>query len=42
MDKWIERHRRQAEDRYRRLDGVLAAMNEQAADDSDQQKGSAA
>jgi DNA-binding transcriptional ArsR family regulator len=42
MDKWIERHRRQAEERYRRLDGVLAAMNEPAADDSDKQKGSAA
>jgi DNA-binding transcriptional ArsR family regulator len=26
MTKWIERHRRLAEERYRRLDGVLAAM----------------
>jgi DNA-binding transcriptional ArsR family regulator len=26
MTKWIERHRRQAEERYRRLDDVLAAM----------------
>lgn len=26
MTKWIERYRRQAEDRYRRLDDVLAAM----------------
>src|SRR3954452_6389253 len=42
MDKWIERYRRQAEERYRRLDAVLAAMNEQPTDDSDQQKGSAA
>src|SRR5215207_9656694 len=28
MTKWIERYRQQAEDRYRRLDAVLAAMNE--------------
>src|SRR3954471_16221528 len=35
MDRWIERYRRQAEDRYRRLDAVLAAMNEQPSDDSD-------
>lgn len=26
MTKWIERYRRQAEERYRRLDVVLAAM----------------
>ena len=26
MTKWIERYRRQAEQRYRRLDAVLAAM----------------
>ena len=31
MTKWIERYRRQAEERYRRLDDVLAAM----ADDAD-------
>lgn len=42
MDKWIERYRRRAEERYRRLDAVLAAMNEQPTDDSDEQKGSAA
>jgi hypothetical protein len=42
MDKWIERYRRQVEERYRRLDAVLAAMNEQPIDDSDEQKGSAA
>ena len=42
MDTWIERYRRQAEQRYRRLDAVLAAMNEQPIDDSDEQKGSAA
>jgi DNA-binding transcriptional ArsR family regulator len=28
MTKWIERYRRQAEERYRRLDAVLAAMRE--------------
>jgi len=28
MDAWIERYRRRAEQRYRRLDAVLAAMNE--------------
>ncbi|MFN8081537.1 MAG: metalloregulator ArsR/SmtB family transcription factor [Kineosporiaceae bacterium] len=27
MTKWIERYRRQAEQRYQRLDVVLAAMN---------------
>jgi DNA-binding transcriptional ArsR family regulator len=26
MTKWIERYRRQAEDRYRRLDDVLSSM----------------
>jgi hypothetical protein len=30
MDKWIERYRRQAEERYRRLDAVLAQMNDDA------------
>ncbi len=29
MTKWIERYRREAERRYRRLDGVLAEMQEQ-------------
>jgi len=28
MDDWIERYRRLAEQRYRRLDAVLAAMND--------------
>ena len=28
MTKWIERYRRQAEERYRRLDAVLAEMND--------------
>ena len=26
MTKWIERHRRQAEERYRRLDDLLLTM----------------
>ena len=29
MTKWIERYRRQAEERFSRLDAVLAAMGEQ-------------
>ena len=28
MTKWIERYRREAEERFQRLDAVLAAMNE--------------
>jgi DNA-binding transcriptional ArsR family regulator len=28
MTKWIERYRQEAEERYRRLDSVLAAMEE--------------
>lgn len=28
MTKWIERYRRQAEERYRRLDDVLAALED--------------
>ena len=28
MSKWIERYRRQAEERYRRLDAVLESMDE--------------
>lgn len=28
MDTWIERHRRRAEERYRRLDAVLAQLKE--------------
>ena len=31
MSKWIERYRRQAEERYRRLDDVLAAMPDESA-----------
>jgi DNA-binding transcriptional ArsR family regulator len=41
MDKWIERYRRQAEERYRRLDAVLAQLNELETS-NDEQKGSAA
>src|SRR3954454_23479844 len=40
MDKWIERYRRQAEERYRRLDAVLAHLNETETGNDDQ-KGSA-
>jgi DNA-binding transcriptional ArsR family regulator len=32
MTKWIERYRQQAEKRYRRLDDVLAAMNDDQGD----------
>ncbi len=32
MDTWIERYRRRAEQRYRRLDAVLAAMREPDTD----------
>ena len=38
MDKWIERYRLRADERYRRLDAVLAAMDPP----DDKQKGSAA
>lgn len=31
MTKWIERYRRQAEERYRRLDAVLAELNDLGA-----------
>jgi DNA-binding transcriptional ArsR family regulator len=31
MTKWIERYQRQAEQRYQRLDAVLAAMNDTEA-----------
>ncbi len=37
MTKWIERYRREAEDRYRRLDDVLATMPDE---DQASQKGS--
>jgi DNA-binding transcriptional ArsR family regulator len=36
MTKWIERYRREAEERYQRLDSVLAAM-----DDDNREQGAA-
>lgn len=36
MTKWIERYRRQAEARYRRLDDVLAAMPDDPPTPTDQ------
>ena len=35
MTKWIERYRRAAEDRYQRLDAVLAEMNNAAMNDTE-------
>ena len=35
MTKWIERYRRQAEERYRRLDDVLRSMPDQMQPDDD-------
>src|SRR6187431_18652 len=40
MTKWIERYRQQAEERYRRLDAVLAGLDEGDAND-DQEQGAA-
>ena len=34
MTKWIERYRREAEDRFRRLDAVLEQMEERPAKDN--------
>ena len=39
MTKWIERYRQQAEERYQRLDAVLAAMND--AETDNRQEGTA-
>ncbi len=36
MTSWIERYRREAEERYRRLDAVLAAMNEDDTTDGEE------
>jgi DNA-binding transcriptional ArsR family regulator len=36
MTKWIERYRRQAEERFRRLDEVLAQMNDDEHDTDEQ------
>jgi DNA-binding transcriptional ArsR family regulator len=38
MDTWIERYRRRAERRYRRLDAVLAAMSEPDRDGTEHDK----
>jgi DNA-binding transcriptional ArsR family regulator len=38
MDTWIERYRRRAEQRYRRLDTVLAAMSEPDMDGAEHDK----
>jgi DNA-binding transcriptional ArsR family regulator len=40
MTKWIERYRRQAEERYQRLDAVLAEMNSESDDTTDEGKAS--
>ena len=32
MTKWIERYRKQAEGRFRRLDAVLLAMDDEGSD----------
>lgn len=34
MSTWIERYRRQAEERYRRLDGLLADMPDDEGEQS--------
>jgi len=36
MEQWIERYRRQAEERYRRLDAVLAAMQNEEDEETDE------
>ena len=42
MTKWIERYQRMAEERYRRLDEVLARMEEQGAGSAPEQDNSQA
>jgi DNA-binding transcriptional ArsR family regulator len=37
MDKWIERYRRRAEERYRRLDAVIAQLDEPENGDDEQE-----
>jgi DNA-binding transcriptional ArsR family regulator len=41
MDEWIEQYRRRAEERYRRLDAVLAVMSDNDVSDNDEKEGSA-
>ena len=42
MTKWIERYRRQAEERFARLDAVLAALQDEPHDrTTDPQEGTA-
>jgi len=41
MTKWIERYRQQAEERYRRLDAVLAQLNETETDTPTKMEGTA-
>lgn len=41
MTKWIERYRQEAEERYRRLDTVLAAMKVNESETEDQEQGTA-
>ena len=38
MDKWIERYRREAEERYRRLDAVLAQMTDETENETGTRK----
>ena len=39
MTKWIERYRRQAEERFGRLDEVLAELAEESDDDQEEERG---
>ena len=41
MTKWIERYRRQAEERYQRLDALLAEMNDEIDETDNPQEGTA-
>src|SRR5688572_28370067 len=41
LTKWIEKYRRQAEERYQRLDELLAEMNDSSDTESERQEGTA-
>ena len=41
MSKWIERYRQQAEERYRRLDAVLAEISESPTEQDPSKEGTA-